>query len=157
LRPWTLRLILGGGAAALWTVSGSGQTGSAGIGDFRVPRYDENGVLESVLSGKFAKPLPDGTIDISELRVDFYRDGTNVETTVTAPRCIYDQRRRLARSDSSVRVDAGQMKVTGEDFVCDVRNERFQIRKKARVEIPNARRKVSRSEQNSEDREESSE
>ena len=111
----------------------------AKIGEFRVPEYDSNNLLKSLLFGDYAEVQGDGSIDITELKVEFYEDGTNVQMTVTAPRCSYDRRKGLARSTSSVRIEGDQMTVTGEDFTFDVERERFQIRKDARVEIKNAR------------------
>ena len=41
---------------------------------FRVPDYDEDNNLKSQLFGDFAKVLPNGVIEITQLKIDFYGD-----------------------------------------------------------------------------------
>lgn len=114
----------------------------AKIGKFKVPEYDGDNLLKSLLFGEYAEVQPDGSVDITELKLEFYEGGTNVQMTVTAPRCTYDRRKGVARSESTVRIEGEQMTVTGEDFTFDVEKERFQIRQDARVEIRNARKRM---------------
>ena len=114
----------------------------AKIGKFRVPEYDSSNTLKSLLFGEYAEVRDDGSVDITELKLEFYEGGTNVQMTATAPRCTYDRRNEVAYSDSAVRIEGKQMTVTGEDFTFDVEKERFQIRKDARVEIMNARKRM---------------
>src|SRR5512136_2849665 len=79
---------------------------------FRVPEYDSENKLKSQLFGDFAKILPDGVIEITQLKIDFYSDG-KINMTVTAPRCTYKQKEGMAESDSDVRITREDMVVTG--------------------------------------------
>jgi hypothetical protein len=108
---------------------------------FRVPDYDEENNLKSQLFGDFAKVLPDGVIEITGLKIDFYQEG-EVGMTVTAPHCKYNQRRGLAESDSDVRIERENMVVTGIGFIWSGKEESFLIRQKAKVVLKDVRRHV---------------
>lgn len=119
----------------------------AKIRGFRWPDYDDHGELKSVVTGESAEVKNDGLVSIEKLKFEFYEDGTNIQMTVTAPRCVYDRNTGIARSTSSVRIQSEQMIVTGKDFTFDRGKERFQIRKDAKVEILNARKRMEASTQ----------
>ena len=98
------------------------------LGEFRVPTYSEAGVKESEIIGRRAVVRGGGEVDIEDFRIDFYQDdGTNIEYTVTAPRCVYNQRTKIAKSPSSVRIEGETMIVTGEDFAWDGNKQLFKI------------------------------
>jgi lipopolysaccharide export system protein LptC len=111
------------------------------VAGFRVPEYDDKNQLKSQMFGDFAKVLPDGVIEITQLKIDFYSDG-KVNMTVTAPRCTYKQKEGMAESDADVRITREDMVVTGKGFAWSGRDEQFRIFKEAKVVLKAARKKM---------------
>lgn len=141
LGPALAALALAGPAVAQTT--GAVQT----VSGFRVPDYDENNNLKSILFGDFARILPDGVVEITNLKIDFYSKEGAVEMTVTSPKCLYDQKAQMARSDSGVDIQRQKLRITGTGFWWDQKNEQFEIYQRARVEIRGARARVAAGEQ----------
>ena len=115
------------------------------VSGFRVPTYDENGEISSQMFGEYAKILPDGYVEISQLKMEFYSiEGTNRTTDmrVTSPRCIYNRTRGTAVSDADVRIAREDMVVTGVGFLWNNEQELLKINKDAKVVLKNARRNV---------------
>ena len=111
------------------------------VSGFQVPEYDDEGNLKSKLFGDFAKVLPEGVIEISQLRIEFYEKG-HVNMTVTAPRCLYDQKKGSAESDADVRIAREDMVVTGKGFSWNNKDQVFQILTQAKVVVKQAREKM---------------
>lgn len=108
---------------------------------FRVPDYDENNNLKTLLLGDFAKVLPDGVIEITGLRIEVYQQG-KVAMTVTAPHCRFQQKEGKAFSDGDVRIANEDMVVTGKGFEWANQEEVFKIHSQTHVVLRNARRTV---------------
>jgi hypothetical protein len=108
---------------------------------FRVPEYDAESRLKSELFGDFAKVLPDGVIEITRLKIDFY-SGDKVTMTVTAPGCTYHQKQGKAESDGDVRIVRDNMDVTGVGFSWSGRDERFKIFSQVKVVLKEVRRRI---------------
>ena len=115
------------------------------IEGFSVPEYDKNGNLTTQLFGDFAEILPRGKVKITNLKIEFY-DDDKIEMRVTAPQCDYDQKRKSAKSDSSVRIARGNMIVTGVGFEWDSKHERLEIYNQAKVVLKSVRQHVERGE-----------
>lgn len=113
---------------------------------FRVPTYDEKGVMTSQMFGDFAKVLPDGMVDITSLRMEFYNgsDETNRQTAmvVTAPKCFYNRSKGQAFSDEAVRISRENMVVTGTGFKWNNEDERLKILKDAKVVLKGIKRSM---------------
>ena len=107
---------------------------------FRVPEFDEQGKLKSQIQGDFAEVLPNGVIKITQLTMEFYAKDGQVDMKVTAPKCIYDRDRGGAASDSDVKIERGNMEVTGVGFIWDGKKERLQIYKDTRVVLKDVRK-----------------
>ena len=135
-RGYALALLLAVVAAG-WAEESSVQT----VAGFRVPEYDEKNQLKSQLFGDFAKVLPDGIIEITQLKIDFYSEG-KVDMTVTSPRCTYKQKEGMAESDADVRITREDMVVTGKGFAWSGRDEQFRIFKEAKVVLKGARKQM---------------
>ncbi|MFH0953948.1 MAG: LPS export ABC transporter periplasmic protein LptC [Verrucomicrobiota bacterium] len=118
------------------------------VSGFRVPEYDEQNRLKSELYGDFAKVLPDGIIEISQLKIDFY-SGDRVDMTVTSPYCKYDQKQARAESESDVRITREKMIVTGVGFSWDGREEKLKIGKQVKVVLKEAQKRLETSEEES--------
>lgn len=108
---------------------------------FQVPEYDKDGKVKSRLYGDLAQILPRGIVKITNLRIEFY-DEEEVNMRVTAPECSYHQKKKVAESDTGVRIARGNMVVTGVGFVWDSERERLQIFNDAKVVLKDVRSKM---------------
>lgn len=110
---------------------------------FRVPSYNDDGEMTSQMFGDSARIMPDGTVEISELKMEFYTlSGTNRETAmrVTSPRCVYDRSNGTATSDAPVRIARANMVVTGIGFTWNGRDERLRIMRDSKVVLQDVKR-----------------
>ena len=105
---------------------------------FSVPEFNEKGEMVSQLFGDYAKVLPGGVIEITNLKIEFYKL-EQVVMTVTAPACTYNQDLGTASSKSDVRIEREQLIVTGTGFSWDVKDQNVHIFKNARVELADIR------------------
>ena len=108
------------------------------VKDFRVPEYDEKGNLKSELFGDYAKILPNGVIEITNLKMQMFKEG-EVEASMTAPSCTYDRNGGRAGSEGSVRIARENMVVTGDGFFWSAKKERIQIFKNVKVVLKDVR------------------
>lgn len=129
-------VILAWAAAVL--AAGAQEAGQT-VAGFRVPEYDADNNLKSQLFGDFARVLPDGVIEITGLKIDFYAKQQEVQMTVTSPKCRYDQKANVAESEAEIRISRENMVVTGVGFSWNGRNERFHIRDQAKVVLKGLR------------------
>jgi len=113
-----------------WSQLPKGQT----VSGFRYPDYDPEGVLRSLVQGEEAHVLSETKVEITTLRIDIFK-GTNVETRVTSPFCLFNPETRSAQSESSLRIVRENLTITGEGFSWDTEAQRFIIEKQARVVI----------------------
>lgn len=102
------------------------------ISGFRVPDYDDQGVLRAQLYGAYAKVLGDGEVEITNLKIEMYRDGV-VAMTVFAPHCFFNMDTHQARSEGRVLIESGLMTVTGRGFTWSAEGGRFEILHESRV------------------------
>ena len=133
-------------ALLVFFVSQSGVLGQAKddgetVAGFKIPDYDEEGNLKSVLTAGIAvfKPSQE-LIDIKQLQIDFYDKKTReVEMKVTAPKCLYSTGRKRAVSDEAVLIERDNLKVTGVGFEWSdsVDKKEFIVKSNARVELRN--------------------
>ena len=93
---------------------------------FRVPDYDDEGNLRAQLFGEHVKMLEGGMVEITNLKIDLYRDGKIVATLFT-PSCLFDINRKEARSDDRVLVDSDSATLTGRGFFWSAKSGRFEI------------------------------
>ncbi len=103
------------------------------IAGFEVPDFDDEMRLQSMLFGDYARIMPNGEVEITNLMIEFYTEDREVEMRVTSPECIYDRATRDARSDSNIRIARENMIITGKQFVWSADNGRFEIFSDARV------------------------
>lgn len=97
------------------------------VKDFMVPDYfdppHENQV-RSRLTGSEAQPQTGGRYLLKRIRLESYRLDGVCEFRVTAPEATYDNARRAAYSDSEVRLESGDGRLTveGRGFFWDQTN-----------------------------------
>ena len=111
------------------------------ITGFRVPSYDDKNNMTSQMFGDAAVILPDGRVNITELRMEFY-SGTasnrQTEMRVNSPRCVYNRNSGSATSDAPVRLARDNMVVTGTGFEWNNRRQRLVIFQDAKVVLKEA-------------------
>lgn len=135
--------VLAGLAAAGWAMAQTNDVQT--LTGFRVPTYDDQGVLTSQMFGDFAKVLPDGMVEITQLRMEFYENyaaDPKAQMVVTSPKCFYNRGKGQAFSDEDVRIARDNMVVTGNGFKWNSEDERLKILKDARVVLKNATRSI---------------
>lgn len=115
---------------------------------FRVPMHDDQNVMTSQIFGDSARVLPDGNVEITGLRMEFYSyegEGETqeriVDMTVTSPLCYFNRARGVVISDSDVRISRAQMVVTGKGFRYDSNGQELKILSESKVVLKGASRK----------------
>jgi hypothetical protein len=102
--------------------------------NFKVPRINDKGVMESVMTGERAKIRPGRPMEVEGLRIQFFQDdGETVKLTVTSPGCSYDARSREAESDQAVEIRGDTFRVEGVGYTYRMEKEQMEIRDKVRV------------------------
>jgi hypothetical protein len=109
------------------------------ISGFRVPDYDEQGELRAQLYGGHAIVLEDGEVEISNLKIELYRDD-EVAMTVFAPHCFFDMETRRARSEGRVLIESRLMTVAGRGFTWSAEAGRLEILHESKVLVKPAAR-----------------
>ena len=152
---WIIALLVAASGAASAEVSSTGRAvravaaatepRSQDIGGFRSPTYGKDGVMTSQIFGDFAHVMPNGYVDITGLRVEFYKTDAAtsnrlVNMTVTAPKCVYHRERKTAASKEDVRIMRDDMVITGTGFIWENEQEVMQILHNSKVVLKNARR-----------------
>lgn len=144
-----MRLGKGTGVALLVLAAGwvAAQQGSdvQQVTGFRVPSYDDQGLMTSQMFGDAARIMTNGLVEISELRMEFYARGNadrQMEMRVTSPKCLYDRSTSSATSEAPVRIARDNMVVTGTGFVWDGKKERLQIMTDAKVVLKDVKRSM---------------
>jgi len=120
----------------LWAAvfSAIAQEPGAEISGFRVPDYDEKGVMTSQLFGDRAEMESGGEVKITGVRMEFYRNGETF-MEVTSPYCFFDQKTREAHSDAPVAADMEGVRVRGRGFRLQSGDRTVQILSESRVII----------------------
>lgn len=102
--------------------------------NFKVPRVNEAGVMESVMTGERAKIVPGKPMRVEILKILFFEDdGETVNLTVTSPACRYDPRERLAVSEHPVEIQGQTFHVQGVGYEYRMEEEKMEIHNKVRV------------------------
>jgi hypothetical protein len=107
------------------------------ISGFRVPDYDDQGQLRAQLYGEHAKVLDKGVVEITNLKIEMYKDG-KVAMTVFSPHCFFNMETRLARSEGRVLIESGLMTLVGRGFTWSAEAGRFEILHDSKVLVKEA-------------------
>lgn len=99
---------------------------------FRVPDYDENGQLRAQLYGGHAVMLEGGEVEITNLKIEMYKDGA-VVMTVFSPHCFFNMDSHLAHSEGRVLIESAFMTVLGRGFTWSAEAGRFEILHESKV------------------------
>jgi hypothetical protein len=107
-------------------------TATGDVGRFSIPERNKDGRLLWLLSGDRGKRLPDDKMEIEQMVISFYRQ-TNVDWTLSTPKCILNRQTREAISESPVRITSEKLEITGDGFHWLATNSWFIIRNKVKV------------------------
>ena len=102
------------------------------IKDFQVPEYDQAGRLKSKVFGQTAEPQPDGRMKITDLRIQIYKEGV-LEGTVWSAQCLFDRKERSVVSVAPVRLERGNMVITGVGLKWNSEDQHLEILSQVRV------------------------
>lgn len=126
---------------ALFLVCGVAVAQDFGVGmemsGFRVPDYDDQGQLRAQLYGGHAKVLEGGEVEVTNLKIEIYKDG-EVVMTVFSPHCFFNRDSRQARSEGRVLIESGLMTIAGRGFRWSAAGGRFEILHESRVLLKQA-------------------
>ena len=123
-----LALLLGGAGVAGAQIEGTAVTG------FRLPEYDEDGLLTQLLYGETATFLPDNIVELTGLKIELYRQGS-VYLRAFAPQCALDSARGRAAARQHIRIVTEQAVLTGDGFAWNRENQQFQIFQNVKVAL----------------------
>ena len=107
------------------------------ISGFRVPDYDDQGQLRAQLYGEHAKVLEKGEVEITNLKIEMYKDG-EVAMTVFSPHCFFNMETKQARSEGRVLIESGLMTLVGRGFTWSAEAGRFEILHDSKVLVKEA-------------------
>lgn len=107
------------------------------ISGFRFPDYDDEGQLRAQLYCEYAKVLSRAEVEITNLRIDMYREG-EVVMTVFSPHCFFNRDTRVARSQGRVLIESGLMTIVGRGFRWSAQAGRFEILHDSKVLVKQA-------------------
>lgn len=111
------------------------------ISAFRVPEYDAKGVMTSQLFGDRAEIGEDNVVNITGLRIEFYK-GSNTVMKVASPYCFYNQKTREAHSDAPIAADMDKLHVRGQGFFLKPGDSTVRILNSSQVTIEDMMQKV---------------
>ena len=107
------------------------------VSGFRVPDYDDQGQLRAQLYGEHAKVLEGGEVEITNLKIEMYKDG-EVSMTVFSPHCFFNKDSRQAHSEGRVLIESGLMTIVGRGFTWSAEAGRFEILHDSKVLVKEA-------------------
>jgi hypothetical protein len=113
------------------------------IKGFRVPNYDDNSVMTSQIFGESARVLPDGNVEITDLKMEFYSykgEERITDMTVTSPICYFNREHGIAISDNDVRISRDDMVVTGKGFMFNNQKQELRILSQSKVVLKGAQK-----------------
>ena len=111
------------------------------ISGFRVPDYDKDGKMRAQLFGEHAKILENSEAEITNIKIELYKDGV-VALTVFSPHCFYSTERNEAYSDAQVMIEMGSMTLVGRGFVWSAKGSRFEILNDAKIVVVDAAKQL---------------
>ncbi len=113
------------------------------IRSFRVPEYDDEGRLKWVFSGDEALFREDGTVHITGVKVEIYRDG-RVDMLLRSPECDYGQDQKRAWTDAPVEITAPNLSIRGEGMDWKAEDGVMVLKRKVRVTVLNPKEGMTR-------------
>jgi hypothetical protein len=106
--------VVAGGVVSAQSISPSPST-ALQVEGIRVPEFNADGTLKSEFFGDSARPLENGLVELTNLRLNFYKDG-RLNGFILTPRCIYDKNAKLVFSNADVTMRQGEILISGTGF-----------------------------------------
>ena len=108
------------------------------VDKFRLPQYDADGRLKSQILGDTATFREDGKLDITNVRIEIFKDGVK-EATLWAAACVYDRQARCVTSDTAVLLTRENLVISGVGMRWDQDRGLAQILDQAQLRLTNSR------------------
>lgn len=102
------------------------------LNKFRFPEYDVDGQLKTEVRGDQATVNPDGSIEVTNLRIVFFEDSKPV-MRVSSPKCTYNKEAQTAESSSRVLIERKEIQLSGVGFRCRLKDKQMKINSNAKV------------------------
>jgi hypothetical protein len=97
--------------------------------------YDSGQVKVQIVAGQ-ARVQPEGGVEASDVRIEFYAPDGSLDGVAVTPQCRYDRSAGAATSDADVRIERGGLVVTGTGFDWNAQEQTVTIRSNAKVILP---------------------
>jgi hypothetical protein len=105
------------------------------IKGFRVPDYNEDGSLKSILYGSTAVKNNKTLIwNMTGVKIEMF-SSNKVSAVVTSPGCDFEMRKGTATSEKPIVILHDRLQVQGTGYTWDQKKENFKINSQARVMI----------------------
>ncbi len=106
---------------------------------FKFKDRDESGRIVSIVYGDSVRiPKRGSVIEITQMKIETFDGNEQPEMMVTAPFCYFDKEKKVATSESGIRIAHKNIVITGEGFDWQAKSKSFEIKKNAKVVIKNA-------------------
>ena len=111
------------------------ETQGESIKGFRVPDYNEDGSLKSILYGSTAvKNNKTQVWNMTGVKIEMF-SSNKVSAVVTSPGCDFEMRKGTATSEKPIVILHDRIQVQGTGYTWDQKKETFKIDSQARVMI----------------------
>ena len=99
------------------------------ITGLRVPEYDDQGKLKSLLCGDHATIPLTGPIEVQQLKYEAFSSGTQADVRISAPQCYYDRQQRTISSPGPLHMQTaeGHFSIEGEGFLFQQTNKTLWV------------------------------
>lgn len=105
------------------------------IKGFRVPDYNEDGSLKSILYGSTAVKNNKTQIwNMTGVKIEMF-SSNKVSAVVSSPACDFEMRKGIATSEKPIVILHDRLQVQGTGYTWDQKKENFKINSQARVMI----------------------
>ncbi|NLB66044.1 MAG: hypothetical protein GX803_06210 [Lentisphaerae bacterium] len=101
---------------------------------FRLPEYDAQGQLVQEVRGKTAQFMADGIILLTDVEIEFYKDGQPSVLGATAE-CALDRTGQRAASRAPIRIVTEKAVLSGTGFAWSGTNKQVQILSNAKLTL----------------------
>jgi len=112
------------------------------IEDLRLPlEHYEDGRIKTQLIAGLAKVPPQGDIEASDVRVEFYRENGDSEARMFVEECRYMRTAGMVTSESNVRMEREDIVITGTGLEWNAKEQIVKILDNAKVVLKRAIKK----------------
>jgi len=111
--------------------------GAAPAENVRLPiEYHENGRVKTQVVAGRAAVGENGIVEATRVRIELMQPTGELEAVATTDRCRYDRQNGTASSDAPVRLERGDLVVSGTGFDWNAAEQTVRIRADAKAVLP---------------------